>query len=51
MMDLPLTTVHLAPSAPTATPTTRRPLPRYRGKQIDKTDLLDSIDRVDNEYL
>jgi hypothetical protein len=45
-MDLPPTTVHLALSTPTATPTTRHPLPRYRGKQIDNTDLLDSIDRV-----
>ena len=26
--------------------TTHRPLPRYKGKQIDNTDLLDSIDRV-----
>ena len=26
--------------------TTRRLLPRYKGKQIDNTDLLDSIDRV-----
>ena len=25
---------------------TRRPLPRYKGKQIDNTDLLDSINRV-----
>ena len=25
---------------------TRHPLPRYKGKQIDNTDLLDSIDRV-----
>ena len=48
-MDLALTTVHLAPTTPassSATPTTRRPLPRYKGKQIDNTDLLDSIDRV-----
>jgi hypothetical protein len=45
-MDLPPTTVHLALSTPTATPTTRHPLPLYRGKQIDNTDLLDSIDRV-----
>ena len=29
-----------------ATPTTRRPLPHYKGKQIDNTNLLDSIDRV-----
>ena len=44
-----LTMVDLAPSTPTsssATPTTRRPLPRYKGRQIDNTDLLDSIDRV-----
>ena len=48
-MDLAPTTVHLAPTTPTsssATPTTRRPLPRYKGKQIDNTDLLSSIDRV-----
>ena len=48
-MDLAPTTVHLAPTTPTsssATPTTHRPLPRYKGKQIDNTDLLDSIDRV-----
>ena len=48
-MDLTPTTVHLAPTTPassSAMPTTRRPLPRYKGKQIDNTDLLDSIDRV-----
>jgi hypothetical protein len=45
-MDLAPTMVHLAPTTPTATPTTRHLLPRYRGKQIDNTDLLDSIDRV-----
>ena len=48
-MDLTPTTVHLAlttPASSSATPTTRRPLPRYKGKQIDNTDLLDSIDRV-----
>ena len=45
-MDLAPTTGHLAPTTPTATPTTRHPLPRYRGKQIDNTDLLDSVDRV-----
>ena len=44
-----LTTVDLAPTtsaSPSATPTTRHPLPRYKGKQINNTDLLDSIDRV-----
>ena len=43
------TTLDLAPATPassSATPTTRRPLPRYKGRQIDNTDLLDSIDRV-----
>ena len=48
-MDLAPTMVHLAPTMPassSATPTTRRLLPRYKGKQIDNTDLLNSIDRV-----
>ena len=48
-VDLALTIVDLAPTtsaSPSATPTTRRPLPRYKGKQIDNTDLLDSVDRV-----
>ena len=43
------TTVDLAlatPASSLATPTTRRPLPRYKGRKIDNTDLLDSIDRV-----
>ena len=49
MMDLAPTMVHLAPTtpaSPAATPTTRHPLPRYKGRQIDNADLLDSIDRV-----
>ena len=48
-MDLALTTIHLAltmPASPSATPTTCHPLPRYKGKHIDNTDLLDSIDWV-----
>ena len=39
----------LAPATPassSAMPTTRRPLPRYKGRQIDNIDLLDSIDWV-----
>ena len=43
-----LTTVDLAPAtsaSSSATPTTHRSLPRYKGRQIDNTDLLDSIDR------
>ena len=48
-MGLAPTMVHLAPTMPassSATPTIHRPLPRYKGKQIDNTDLLDSIDWV-----
>ena len=48
-VDLALTTVDLAPTMPAsslAMPTTHRSLPRYKGRQIDNTDLLDSIDRV-----
>ena len=43
------TTLDLAPTTPassSATPTTCRSLPRYKGRQIDNTDLLDSIDQV-----
>ena len=43
------TMVDLAPAtlaSSLATPITHRPLPRYKGRQIDNTDLLDSIDRV-----
>ena len=41
--------VDLAPAMPassSATPITHRPLPCYKGRQIDNSDLLDSIDRV-----
>ena len=41
-VDLALATL----ASSSATLTTRRPLPRYKGRQIDNTDLLDSIDRV-----
>lgn len=43
----------LTPSTPalsSATSTTRRSLPCYKGKQIDDTDLLDSIDRVGTKF-
>ena len=43
------TMVDLAPATPalsSATPITRRRLPRYKGRQIDNSDLLDSINRV-----
>ena len=42
MVDLASAT----PASSSATPTTRRLLPLYKGRQIDNTDLLDSIDRV-----
>jgi len=48
-VDLAPTTVDLAPTMPaslSAMPTIHRSLPRYKGRQIDNTDLLDSIDRV-----
>ena len=51
-VDLAPTMVDLAPTTPasfSATPTTHRPLPRYKGKQINNADLLDSIDRVDTK--
>ena len=46
------TMVDLAPAtlaSSLAMPITRHPLPRYKGRQIDNTDLLDSIDRVDTK--
>ena len=49
MVDLAPTMVDLAPTTPASSSamlTTRRPLPRYKGKQIDNTVLLNSIDRV-----
>ena len=42
MVDLASAT----PASSSATPTTRRPLPPYKGRQIDNTDLLDFIYRV-----
>ena len=42
MVDLALA----MPASSLATPITHHPLPRYKGRQIDNTDLLDSIDRV-----
>jgi hypothetical protein len=39
------TTLTIPATAPT-TPTTRRPLPRYKGRVIDNTDLIEAIDQV-----
>jgi hypothetical protein len=36
------TTLAMAPT----TPTTRRPLPRYKGRTIDNTNLIEAIDQV-----
>ena len=47
IVDLALTT----PASSSATSTTRRPLPRYKGRQIDNSDLLDSIDRVSTKLV
>jgi hypothetical protein len=44
-----LTTLAMAPTTPAmalTTPTTRRPLPRYKGRTIDNTDLIEAIDQV-----
>jgi hypothetical protein len=46
------TTLALAPPAPAPSPTTpatRRLLPRYQGRKLDNTDLIDSIDRLDGK--
>ena len=46
------TTLDLAtatPASSSATPTTRHSLPRYKGRQIDNSNLLDSIDQVDTK--
>ena len=48
-VDMAPTTVDLAlttPASLSATPTIRRSLPRYKGRRINNTDLLDSIDWV-----
>ena len=42
MVDLAQAT----PASSSATSITRRPLPHYKGRQIDNTDLFDSIDQV-----
>jgi hypothetical protein len=44
-----LTTLAMAPTSPATaptTPTTHRPLPHYKGRIIDDTDLIEAIDRV-----
>jgi hypothetical protein len=44
-----LTTLAIALTTPATAPTTlttRRPLPRYKGRTIDNTDLIEAIDQV-----
>jgi hypothetical protein len=44
-----MTTLALAPPAPApslTTPTTHRLLPRYQGRKLNNTDLIDSIDQL-----
>jgi hypothetical protein len=41
------TTLAMAPT----TLTTRRPLPCYKGRMIDNTDLIEPIDQVDYKLL
>jgi hypothetical protein len=39
----------MAPTTPAmapTTPTTRRPLPRYKGRVMNNTDLIEAIDQV-----
>jgi hypothetical protein len=40
-----LTTLATAPT----TLTTHRPLPRYKGREIDNTDLIEAIDQVSHK--
>jgi hypothetical protein len=42
------TTLAMAPTTPATAPTTlktRRPFPRYKGRVIDNTDLIEAIDQ------
>ena len=43
--------VPITPTTTIATPTTRPLLPRYKGKQVDNSDLLEAIDRANHRLL
>ena len=43
------TTTTSTPTTLSATPTTRPPLPCYKGKQVDDSDLLEAIDRANHK--
>jgi hypothetical protein len=36
----------ITPATAPTTPTTHRPLPHYKGRVIDNTDLIEAIDQV-----
>jgi hypothetical protein len=47
-----LTTLTAASTTPATAPTmltTRRPVPRYKGRVIDNTDLIEAIDQVSHK--
>jgi len=43
--------VPITPAMTTMTPTTRPLLPRYMGKQVNNSDLLEAIDRANHKLL
>ena len=43
--------IQITPTTTAATPITRPPLPRYKGKQVDNSDLLEAIDRANLRIL
>jgi hypothetical protein len=47
----PLAPAPPAPAPSPTTPATHRLLPRYQGRKLDNTDLIDSIDRLDGKPL
>jgi hypothetical protein len=49
MTPITLATAPTTPAMAPTTPTTRRPLPRYKGRMIDNTDLIEAIDQVSHK--
>jgi len=43
--------IQITPTTTAATLITRPPLPRYKGKQVDNSDLLEAIDRANLRIL
>ena len=44
-------TTPITPTTVMMTPRTRPPLPRYKGKRVDNSDLLQALDRADHKLL